>query len=215
MKRHLEVFKLFQKSSKLDVDRLLNTCLNDDLYTTLGNIAVLPDYLNEAGEKRTLQRDLAKVEVFRMLFTKSGFKSKYIPIENVFEGFYETLDELKKIFEVSFDDDKNHFNIFLQLVESFIFVEKVYPYLIQLGVPCFTKHDSVLVPRNLEDSLRNSTDYYPLIAEAAMNKVFDEIGFKGKLKVDDYRSVDTESFRFGNWDLLLEILGDNIFDNLT
>ena len=62
----------------------------------------------------------------------------------------------------------------MQCVESEIFIDNIFYPLREKGIPCFTRHDSIVVARG-----------YEKLAEKHAKEVFDKLGFKYNHVVDD------------------------------
>ena len=129
------------------------------------------------------ERSSAKLVLFMLLFkrnTKSGklidkLKEHYPAVMAIIEGF-----KTKSIESKSEEDDKNpnddttNFSVFLQCVESEIFIDRILFPLRDMEVPCFTRHDSIVVAHE-----------YANLVEDFIKLVFSEIGFKYNYKVED------------------------------
>jgi len=74
----------------------------------------------------------------------------------------------------NFNDDTTNFSVFLQCVESEIFIDRILFPLRDMEVPCFTRHDSIVVAHG-----------YANLVEDFIKSVFSEIGFKYNYKVED------------------------------
>lgn len=78
-------------------------------------------------------------------------------------------DELIKQNELS-----NNFSVFLQCIEAEIFIDNILLPLRKQGVPCFTRHDSIVVANGYEDQV-----------ETFIKNVFEKFGFKYNHKFED------------------------------
>lgn len=129
------------------------------------------------------ERDSAKLVLFMLLFkrnTKSDklidtLKEHYPTVMTIIEGFKTKSKESKPE-----EDDKNprddttNFSVFLQCVESEIFIDRILSPLREMEVPCFTRHDSIVVAHE-----------YANLVEDFIKSVFSEIEFKYNYKVED------------------------------
>jgi hypothetical protein len=84
------------------------------------------------------------------------------------------------------DRDENHesnFSVFLQCIEGELFVDNILDQLRAESVPCFTRHDSIVVASGSE-----------VKAEKIAKNVFSRFGFKYNHKVEDkfWEVVDEE-----------------------
>jgi hypothetical protein len=156
------------KQSTSDVIKFIRDVLFTDFYSVLQQ------------ELGLSSRGLAKHMVFKLLFKKSNKPDKFIDLLNlrypvvmsIIAGFKEA-DKGKIQIVDDFQKD-NNFSVFLQCIESEIFIDKVLIPLRQQGVPCFTRHDSVVVAEGYQDE-----------AEAHIRKVFEELDFKYNHMVDE------------------------------
>ena len=79
------------------------------------------------------------------------------------------------------DNRESNFSVFLQCIEAEIFVDNILKNLRENNVPCFTRHDSVVVADGHQDD-----------AEMIAKDVFRQLGFKYNHKVEDkfWEAVD-------------------------
>jgi hypothetical protein len=142
---------------------------------------------NELGLQERL---LAKTVLFKLLFTKSKridvllnkLAERYPIVLNIIAEFKKP-DTKKKTKNKDDDDHHNNFSVFLQCVEAEIFVDNILNQLRIADIPCFTRHDSIVV-----------ADGYHNEAEEIARKVFNHFGFKYNHKVEDkfWEVVDFE-----------------------
>lgn len=138
----------------------------DDFYT------VVQKHLNLAD------RDIAKQTLFTLLFRKNNKSNKLIEmlceryptlIAIIAEFKNKSMNEEKKTDEYNSDD--NNLAIFLQCVESEIFIDNILVQLRLAGIPCFSRHDSICVASGYEEAV-----------EEKIKLVFSDLGFQLKLK---------------------------------
>lgn len=151
--------------SEYDIEGFFHECLDGDIYQSMAD---------DLG----ITRDLAKPFFLRLLFTEPGYGlPKDAAFSNNFNSFFEYLKAIKTVFKKKYGSSKKSLSLFLQMLESHIFMELAYGKLAELmDFPAFTKHDSVLVP---------DKKIYRENALQVMHKIFRELGFKGELKVEE------------------------------
>lgn len=129
------------------------------------------------------ERGSAKLVLFMLLFkrnTKSDklidkLKEHYPTVMAIIETFKTKSKESKpEEDDTKPNDDTTNFSVFLQCVESEIFIDRILFPLRDLEVPCFTRHDSIVVGHE-----------YANLVEDIIKSVFNEIGFKYNYKVED------------------------------
>ena len=136
-KRLQKVLKTHQNREKSEMVSLClynESALNGNLYD---------DFIQQYSE--SLTRDEVKDIIFRVLFSKNVCKNKFIPFQEdkkkfkkVFPIVYESVKELK-------DRDNRTLPIYLQRLESYLFIDCIAKELVQEGIVPFTIHDSVIV----------------------------------------------------------------------
>ncbi len=159
------------KHSTSDVIRFIHDVFFDDFYTVTQK---------QFGFS---ERGLAKLVLFKLLFkrnTKSDIlinklKEHYPTVMAIIEGFKaKDLEPQPEADDITTQDDTSNFSVFLQCVESEIFVDRILLPLREKGVPCFTRHDSIVVAHEYADE-----------TERFIKTVFNDIGFKYNHKVED------------------------------
>lgn len=129
------------------------------------------------------ERGSAKLVLFMLLFkrnTKSDklidkLKEHYPTVMSIIERFKTKAMESKpEEDDKNFNDDTTNFSVFLQCVESEIFIDRILFPLRDMEVPCFTRHDSIVVAHG-----------YANLVEDFIKSAFGEIGFKYNYKVED------------------------------
>lgn len=202
IKEHLDVFMRFTPSKKLDVDSFfkLTTSHSLDFYRELSKS------VNGKESEAKYLRALSKLEMMRILFADSKFTSQIVNVDKVVNGLTSYLKELKKHFNGAFNDDKNHFTLFLQLVESFIFIEKIYSRCAEENIASFTKHDSILFPRDSEKVIDGGTVFCSNAKQVKdlIGEEFNKIGFQGVMKHVPYLYINSNDDRFVGFDHLIE-----------
>ena len=129
------------------------------------------------------ERGSAKLVLFMLLFkrnTKSDklidiLKEYYPTVMSIIEGFkLKVMESKPEEDDKNLSDDTTNFSVFLQCVESEIFIDRILFPLRDMEVPCFTRHDSIVVAHD-----------YANLVEDFIKSVFNEIGFKYNYKVED------------------------------
>jgi len=94
---------------------------------------------------------------------------------SIIAGFKQkSIDDQPDNIDPNKSDDINNFSVFLQCIESEIFIDRILIPLREKGVPCFSRHDSIVV-----------ADTFAGEVEAFINNVFKDIGFMCNYKVED------------------------------
>ena len=158
------------KNNPNDVVRFINDVFHEDFYSVVQKELNLPD------------RSLAKQMLFRLLFRRNHkpdmwlkmLEQLYPTVMSIISGFKqkETQDEDSNY--IKSDNDWNNFSVFLQCVESEIFIDKIVNPLKNAGIPCFSRHDSIVVASGYEDE-----------AELYARAIFGQYGFKYNHKIED------------------------------
>jgi len=212
LKKHLGVFLKFEPGEAINFPELLRLIVEEDLYSKMAETLKQED--EEADS--SFYRNKAKLEMMRILFAKPGYNSQLINIDLVVPGFKKLLKSLKEHFIAAFKDDKNHFNLFLQLVESYIFVERIYQKCIDINMPSFTKHDSIIFPRLSDTFLEeemvcvNTKKVGELIYS-----VFDEIAFEGELSLSNHFYINTNNERYVGFESSIELPSKTLYSRFN
>lgn len=155
--------------SSSDVTKFIRDVFFSDFYETV------------KSELGLHERMLAKTVLFKLLFKKTNRKDilldkladKYPVVMNIIAEFKKP-ESKKKDKDKDGDDRHSNFSVFLQCVEAEIFVDNILQQLRDDGIPCFTRHDSIVVANSYEDE-----------AEKIARKVFNQFGFKYNHKIED------------------------------
>lgn len=159
------------KHSASDVTKFIHDVFFDDFYSVVQKLFGFSE------------RGLAKLVLFKLLFKRGTkpdklidkLKEHYPTVMEIIEGFKASNKEpLAEEVDKSQSDDKSNFSVFLQCVESEIFVDRILYPLREMEIPCFTRHDSIVVAHEYADEV-----------EKYINSVFSELGFKYNHKVED------------------------------
>ncbi|MBC9812185.1 hypothetical protein H9Y05_06800 [Crocinitomicaceae bacterium CZZ-1] len=188
--KYLEVFSKIRNDIQLNKKEFLEVVNKKDIYRELASTLSKEEIqnINPSLSEDDL-RTAAKTEMMRYLFAGPNFKSEFFSLNKVVAGLEESIKTIKEEFNEMFGTESNHFNLFLQLVESFIFIDNILGRLAINGTPAFTKHDSVLFPRDIEGL--NIEGVKKVILES-----FVEIGFGGELKYTRHFYIDSSDPRF-------------------
>lgn len=136
------------------------------------------------------ERMLAKNVLFKLLFKKTNrpdalldkLYQLYPIVMNIIAEFKKT-DIKTEITNNDYDKRESNFSVFLQCIEAEIFVDNILNHLRKDGIPCFTRHDSIVVAEGYQEK-----------AETIAKNVFHQFGFKYNHKVEDkfWESVDID-----------------------
>jgi hypothetical protein len=164
--------------SSADVTKFIRDVFFHDLYAVVQQELGLKD------------RMLAKRVLFKLLFKKTNrpdallnkLSQRYPVVMSIIAAFKK--QDVKQ--NESADHDENYesnFSVFLQCIEAEIFVDNILEELRTNDVPCFTRHDSIVVASGYEEK-----------AEKIAKNVFSQFGFKYNHKVEDkfWEVVDDE-----------------------
>lgn len=176
-----------KKQSSSDVIEFIADVFYSDFYFVVQKELELPD------------RGLAKLVLFHLIFKQKnkrdilldGLKKKYPVVLSIIEEFKIVSNKEK---ESKYDaDSDNNFAVFLQCIESEIFIDNILLPLREKGIPCFTRHDSIVVASGYEDEV-----------EVFIKNVFNEFGFLNKYKFEDkfweiVDSVEIEDSGYLEW----------------
>lgn len=157
-------------NSSNDVVRFINDVFHEDFYSVIQKELNLPD------------RNLAKQMLFRLLFKRGNkpdlwikmLEQLYPTVMSIIIGFKQKETQDKDSSTVKSNDDMNNFSVFLQCVESEIFINNIFKPQREAGTPCFSRHDSIVVACGYEDQ-----------AELYARAIFGQYGFKYNHKVED------------------------------
>jgi hypothetical protein len=157
--------------SSHDVTRFIRDVFYDDFYSIVQEELSLPD------------RGLAKLILFILLFRRSQRKDilirkleeRYPVVMSIIAGFKANENESQSRSKGRRGkNDTSNFSVFLQCVEAEIFIDKILYPLREQGIPCFSRHDSIVVEYGYEDAV-----------ELYSKAVFAGFGFKYNHKVED------------------------------
>jgi hypothetical protein len=155
--------------SSSDVTKFIRDVFFTDFYETVKN---------ELGFQK---RMLAKTVLFKLLFKTTNRKDDLLerlteryPIVMSIIAEFKKPDTNEKNKNKVDDDRQSNFSVFLQCVEAEIFVDNILDQLRKTGIPCFTRHDSIVVAYGYHDE-----------AEEIARNTFNQFGFKYNHKVED------------------------------
>ena len=163
--------------SSSDVNKFIAEVFFDDFYSLVQKELKLP------------QRLLAKQLLFKLLFKKSIGKDvfqtkltdRYPIVMNIISSFKVVEkkkainnQKTKKVNPLEIDLQQSNFSVFLQCVEAEIFIDNILNTLRVENIPCFTRHDSIVVAYGYEDK-----------AEEIAKSVFQQFGFRYNHKSED------------------------------
>lgn len=148
-------------------------------------------------------RLLAKHTMFKLLFKKTNrpdallemMRQRYPVVISIIAEFKKQQgnDRSDNKQKTKGDNYESNFSVFLSCIEAEIFVNNILHRLRESGIPCFTRHDSVVVAVGYEDK-----------AETIVKQVFNEFGFRYNSREEDmfWEAVDNdelESSDFMQW----------------
>jgi hypothetical protein len=157
--------------SNHDVIKFIRDVFYEDFYTIVQK------------ELQLSSRGVAKYILFKLLFkrsTKSDILTKklaerYPIILSIIMGFKQEDKDIQNEDQPKCQiDDICNFSVFLQCVEAEIFIDKIFFPMREEKIPCFTRHDSIVVASSSADKV-----------EMHARKVFQEYGFKYNHKAED------------------------------
>ena len=161
-----------------DVSKFIRDVFFHDFYAVVQQELALKD------------RMLAKRVLFKLLFKKTNrpdalllkLSQRYPIVMNIIAAF-KRKDITKEESPIHEDNNESNFSVFLQCIEGEIFVDNILQELRTNNVPCFTRHDSIVVSCGYEDK-----------AEETARTIFKNFGFKYNHKVEDkfWEVVDSE-----------------------
>lgn len=135
-------------------------------------------------------RMLAKRVLFKLLFKKTNrpdallnkLSQRYPVVMRIIAEF-KIQDAKQKESEDHEDNHESNFSVFLQCIEGEIFVDNILEKLRTNNIPCFSRHDSIVVASGYEEQ-----------AEETAKTIFSNLGFKYNHKVEDkfWDVVDNE-----------------------
>lgn len=156
------------------------------------------DFYSVVQQELGLQeRLLAKHVMFKLLFKitnrpdelLSRLSQRYPVVMNIIADFKKPDVTKEKSYDKE-DNRESNFSVFLQCIEGEIFVDNILHKLLNEGIPCFTRHDSIVVASGYEDR-----------SEEIAKQVFNEFGFKYNHKVEDkfWEVVDDDELEFSDY----------------
>ncbi len=159
-------------------------------------------------------RMLAKHTMFKLLFKKTSkpdallnmLKERYPVVMGIIADF-KSQETQKKSNNTNQESD---FSVFLSCIEGEIYVNNILQRLREAKIPCFTRHDSMVVASGYQQE-----------AETIAKQVFAEFGFRYNSKEDElfWKSVDNEklySSDFMQWHIdETELNQEFIYENLN
>lgn len=165
-------------NSGYDILNFIRDVFFSDFYEVVKTTLELPD------------RAVAKQTMFKLLFkpdTKSDIfidklKARYPLVISVIDSFKtsdnpktkSSIKDIKSKNKVVEKDRQSNFSVFLQCIEAEIFIDNILLPMRDQNVPCFTRHDSVVVAGNYQDHV-----------ETHIKNVFAGLGFRYNQKYTD------------------------------
>lgn len=205
-----------------DVTQFIKDVFFHDFYIVVKEELSLPNRL------------IAKQLLFKLLFKKSNkpdvlinklkkcyeilmeiiasFKEKDIKKETVIKGKKPENNIKEKDIKKGTDkkgkkpDDsrESNFSVFLQCIESEIFIDNILKTLRLEGVPCFTRHDSIVVAVGYENR-----------AEEIAKNVFEKFGFRYNHKAEELFWDIVEEDELEEGDFMQSVIDKNILNEYS
>lgn len=127
------------------------------------------------------QRAIAKQVLFKILFGQSlksdvfvkKLRDSYPVVMSIIADFKDRAKFAQGLSKSKMEDLTN-LPVFLQCVEAELFIDHIFKPLTEKGVPCFTRHDSIVTAKEYEDEV-----------EQQIRDVFNQFGFRLNTKTDD------------------------------
>lgn len=174
--KHILKFPQIQEKQKMGNFRsYFDSCKKGTLYD---------DFINSYPGKIT--RDKVKETTFKVLFSKDESYynfDRYIPYKNEKEIFAEVFPFVAEVVHTLKQKDHRLLPIFLQKLESYIFIDIIARKLVEADIVPLTIHDSVIVKRSdQEQALKIMQDVF-----------YSEFGVIPTFKIENLRSekIDT------------------------
>lgn len=154
-----------------DIIKFIRDIFTTDFYSIVQKELELPS------------RGLAKHVLFKLLFKKTNtpdvllnkLKVCYPTVMSIIADFKKPdQKKIKNEKTENHDSRESNFSVFLQCVESEIFIDNILNPLRDQAIPCFTRHDSIVV-----------ADGYQDMVEKHAREVFTRFGFKYNHKEED------------------------------
>lgn len=161
-----------------DTLQFINDVFNRDFYSHIGQLLNLPE------------RGLAKITLFQQLFRKKNrtnvfvkiLRDNYPTVMNIMDDF-KGISGSESVETNSYDaDEDNNLSVFLQCVEAEIYIDRILQPLQKLSIPCFSRHDSICTTESYQDQVQEH-----------ITKVFKDLGFEYKDKIEDHPIIDYSS----------------------
>ena len=206
LSRFITVLKEFNHtlpSTGIDIyNSTLATYTSSDVIRFIQDV-FFKDFYSVVQQKLYLSsRGLAKLILFKLLFKRNNksdvllnkLKDAYPVVMSIIAAFKQkSNDEQQDETDPNKADDVNNFSVFLQCIESEIFIDRILIPLRQQGVACFARHDSIVVAYSSAEEV-----------EAFISKVFGDIGFRCNYKIEDkfwdvVDGDDLETSGFMDW----------------
>jgi len=157
--------------SSSDIIKFIRDVFTTDFYSIVQKELGLPS------------RGLAKHVLFRLLFKKTNRPDVLLnKLKKCYPTVMSIIADFKKPDQRKIENEKaekhdgreSNFSVFLQCVEAEIFIDNILKPLRDQGIPCFTRHDSIVV-----------ADGYQDMVEKHAREVFTRFGFKYNHKEED------------------------------
>lgn len=185
----LESYKNLLPVTSINIDEKQDVIYHNDVHQFISDIFYQDFYglvQNELGLK---DRGLTKLILFLLIFKKKTTSNlltdklikKYKTVISIMNEFKATDSNNKsektdpKDENGNDDNQDNNFAVMLQCVEAEIFIDNILIPLQKKGIPCFSRHDSIVVDHRYRDEVINQ-----------IKDVFKNIGFYYVSKEDDF-----------------------------
>lgn len=185
----LESYKNLLPVTSINIDEKQDVIYHNDVHQFISDIFYQDFYglvQNELGLK---DRGLTKFILFLLIFKKKTTSNlltdklikKYETIISIMNEFKATDSNNKREKTDPKDENGNNVNqdnnfaVMLQCVEAELFIDNILIPLQKRGIPCFSRHDSIVVDHRYRDEVINQ-----------IKDVFKNIGFYYVSKEDDF-----------------------------
>ena len=213
LKRFTKILNEHQKqlpSISVDINKSNSGQYNYDDTTKFIRDVFFNDFYDVVQTELELpQRLLAKQLLFKLLFKKTNrpdallnkLTKRYPIVMNIIANFKEVKNEVvkKDVKNNKSENQESNFSLFLQCVESELFIDNILDRLRSKDVPCFTRHDSIVV----------AIGYEKKAEEIAMD-VFKNFGFRYNHKSEElfWNIIDPDELEEG--DAIQWLIDENI-----
>jgi hypothetical protein len=207
----LESYKNLLPITSINIDKKQDVIYHNDVHQFISDIFYHDFYGVVQSELGLKDRGLTKLQLFLLIFKRKTNSNlftdklvkKYQTVISIMNEFKATDSKDKKVKTDSKekeDNDEhqyNNFAVMLQCVEAELFIDNILIPLQERGIPCFSRHDSIVVDNRFKNDVVNQ-----------IKDVFKKIGFYFVTKEDDFfwDNVDfEEAEKYGFLDYISDL----------